>query len=242
MRLLAADTATSSCSVAVSENDVIRGAFTVNLPRTHAKSLMPVIDDVLSACGLCLAEIDAFAVTTGPGSFTGVRICISTLKGLAAATGKPIFGVSTLEALAFQFAGASILICPLIDARKGEVYTARYRWKNGRFAVDMPPDVQSPDTALNGINESCLFVGNGALLYQDSIRKQIGSRAFFAAGDQHFITAGRVAHMGYQKILKNRTNGAESIFPHYIRPSDAEQNMLKKTKEIPVLVDIPSST
>lgn len=225
MRILAADTATSSCSVAISENNVIRVEFTIDLARTHAKSLMPIIDSALYTCGLKLSDIDAFSVTVGPGSFTGLRIGISTLKGLAAATGKPIIGVSTLDALANQFIGTSFLVCPLVDARKGEVYFGFYRWKEGRCVVDTPPSVLPPEKVIEIIGEACLFVGNGALLYEELIRKHMGSRASFAAWDQHVIKAGRVAHLAHQKIEDNPADEVESISPHYIRPSDAERSL-----------------
>lgn len=241
MKILAADTATPSCSVAILDDDTIRMEISVNMAKTHARSLMPIIDHTLQVSDLPLSAIDAFAVTTGPGSFTGLRIGIATLKGLASATDRPLAGVSTLDALASQFTGASILICPLIDARKKEVYFGRYRWKNGCFAADAPAVVQSPQKVVEGLREPCIFVGDGALKYEQLIRERMGSLACFATVDQHIIRAGRVAHLARRKISGSAADQSEAASPQYIRPSDAEKNLSGKPKDTPVFIDKISS-
>ncbi len=241
MKILAADTATPSCSVAILDDETVRMEVSGNMAKTHARSLMPIIDHTLQASGLPLSAIDAFAVTTGPGSFTGLRIGISTLKGLASAMDRPLVGISTLEALASQFTGSSILICPLIDARKKEVYFGQYRWMDGHFAMAAPPAVQVPQKVVEDIREPCLFVGDGALKYERLIRKRLGDFACFAPVDQHIIRAGRVAHLARRKLSGNEVDPHESTSPHYIRPSDAEQNLSGKPKDTPVFIDKISS-
>ena len=129
MKLLAIDTATDSCSVAIIEDDTLRSELTAMPGQTHSKHLMPFIASVLDAAALKLTALDGFAVSLGPGSFTGVRIGISTVKGLAFSLGKPVVGISSLAALAWQCNESSGLICPMIDARKKQVYCGRYRFR-----------------------------------------------------------------------------------------------------------------
>jgi tRNA threonylcarbamoyladenosine biosynthesis protein TsaB len=222
MRILAVDTATISCSVAILDGASLTAEFTLNRKETHSKHLMEMIDTILKISGSDLSCVDGFAVTKGPGSFTGLRIGISTIKGLAAASGKPIVGVSSLEALAAQVPLSPDLICPLIDARKGEVYFSRYRFINGRLKQQSEEQVTRPENALDDLKESCLFVGNGALLYKDIIMEKLGTMASFAPMTHHTIRASAVAHLSMAKFSSKKTDKIENFSPHYIRRSDAE--------------------
>ena len=222
MRILAVDTATISCSVAIVDGGSLTAEFTLNRKETHSKHLMEMIDTILKISGSDLSGVDGFAVTKGPGSFTGLRIGISTIKGLAAASGKPIVGVSSLKALAAQVPLSPDLICPLIDARKGEVYFSRYRFINGRLKKQTEEQVTRPENALADLNESCLFVGNGARLYEDIILKKLGILASFAPMTHNTIRASAVAHLSLAKFSDKKTDKIENFSPHYIRRSDAE--------------------
>jgi tRNA threonylcarbamoyladenosine biosynthesis protein TsaB len=222
MRILAVDTATTSCSVAIVNRASLEAEFTLNRKETHSKHLMEMIDTILKISGFDLSAIDGFAVTKGPGSFTGLRIGISTIKGLAAASGKPIVGISSLEALAAQVALSRDLICPLIDARKGEVYFSRYRSMNGLLKKQTDELVTHPESALDDLKESCLFVGNGALLYKRIILEKLGRLASFAPMTHHTIRASAVAHLSMAKFNAQDTDKIEKFSPHYIRKSDAE--------------------
>jgi tRNA threonylcarbamoyladenosine biosynthesis protein TsaB len=222
MRILAVDTATISCSVAIVDGASLTAEFTLNRKETHSKHLMEMIDTILKISGSDLSGIDGFAVTKGPGSFTGLRIGISTIKGLAAASGRPIVGVSSLKALAAQVPLSTDLICPLIDARKGEVYFSRYRCINGRLKKQTEEQVTRPEDALDDLKESCLFVGNGALLYKDMILKKLGALAAFAPMTHHTIRASAVAHLSMSKFSDKKADRLENFSPHYIRRSDAE--------------------
>ena len=224
MKILAVDTSTTSCSVAVADKDSLLAEATVVREQTHSKHLMDMVDKVVSFSGLTISELDGFAVTRGPGTFTGLRIGISTIKGLAVASGKPVVGISSLEALATQCTFASYLICPLIDARKGEVYFARYRFSGGVLKKVIGAGVLPPGDAVSNINEPSLFVGNGAKLYHDIIAQKVGEQAYFALPWQNTIRALTVAQLSIGRFEKKDTDDIAMFVPQYIRKSDAELN------------------
>lgn len=224
MKILAVDTSTTSCSVAVVEKENLLAEATVVRKQTHSKHLMEMIDNVVHFAGLTIAEIDGFAVTKGPGTFTGLRIGISTIKGLAVASGKPVVGISSLEALAKQCAFASYLICPLIDARKKEVYFARYRFSDGVLKMVTGEKVLPPAGAVSDINEPSLFVGNGAKLYRSVIATQMGAQAYFATPWQNTIRASTVAQLSMGRFAERKTDNIAMFLPQYIRKPDAQLN------------------
>ena len=227
MRILAVDTATTSCSVAIVDKTSLLSEFTIDREETHSKHLMDMIKAVLRMSGINFSDLDGFAVTRGPGSFTGLRIGLSTIKGLAVASEKPVVGVSSLEALAFQVSYSRDLICPILDARKGEVYFSRYRFLNGHLKKQTKERVAPPDKAVDDLNESCLFVGNGALLYKEMILEKMGGLASIAPMIQNTIRASTMAYLSMAKFEKNDTDDIEKIMPYYIRKSDAELNLMK---------------
>ena len=226
MRVLAVDTATTSCSVAIVDKTSLLSEFTLDREQTHSKHLMDMIKAALRMSGLNFSDLDGFAVTRGPGSFTGLRIGISTIKGLAVALEKPVVGVSSLEALALQVSYSRDLICPILDARKGEVYFSRYRFLNGHLKNQTKERVAPPDKAVDDLSESCLFVGNGALLYKEIILEKMGKFASFAPLIQNTIRASTMAYLSMAKFEKNDTDDIEKILPYYIRKSDAELNLM----------------
>ncbi|MCP4349663.1 MAG: tRNA (adenosine(37)-N6)-threonylcarbamoyltransferase complex dimerization subunit type 1 TsaB [Desulfobacterales bacterium] len=231
MKILAVDTATNSCSVAVA--DYCQGLetlaeLTVVSKQTHSKHLMEMINTAARMSGIAVSELDGFAVTRGPGSFTGLRIGISTVKGLAFASGKPVVGISNLDALAFRFLFSPYLICTLLDARKGEVYYCCYRTVDGIVKKQAEEQVLSPGKAVSGINEPCLFVGSGAFLYQKLISDKAGELAHFAPACHNTIHASTVAHLSMERFEKNDTDDVATLVPHYIRESDAELSFGKR--------------
>ncbi len=223
MKILAVDTATKTCSVAVVSEKTVISEYTVNHRDTHSRFLMEMIHDILTICRLKIKDLDGFAVTTGPGSFTGLRIGLSTVKGLALASGLPVVGVSTLEALADQFSTSDTLICPMLDARRNEVYTAHYRFRNLESEKVRLPVATSPVKAIENICEPCIMVGDGALLYQDLIKKTLGELAVYAGYAQHTIRASAIGHIALQQFQSNHTDDVSCIEPLYLRKSDAEK-------------------
>ena len=222
MKILAVDTATKSCSVAVIEGDSLLAELTTINRQTHSRHLLNSIDTVMGKAGLIISQLDGFAVSIGPGSFTGLRIGITTIKGLAFSLNKPVVGVSSLETLAFQCKQSPYLICPAIDARKHEIYFCHYRYQNGKLKKEGPERVASPAAALRGIREHCVFVGNGAKLYQKLISIELGDLAHFVAESRHTLQAAAVARLSLSRFKRQETDDVHLLVPHYIRQSDAE--------------------
>ena len=209
--------------MAVLDEDTVVAEVQVTSSETHSRRVMSAIDLTLGMAGLDVGECDGLAVTTGPGSFTGLRIGISAVKGLAFATGKPVTGVSTLDAVAYQFPSASDLICPLLDARKGEVYTALYRaGTDGTFEKVASDCAVSPRPWVRQIEGACLFVGDGAIVYRDVIEEVLGTRARFAPPYLNTPRASVVAHIGLKQFKGGGVVDVALLVPHYIRKSDAE--------------------
>jgi len=223
MNLLAVDTATGSCGVSVLGGDGRQAHCRIESGRTHARHLLSLIDQMLAACDARLNEMDGFAVTRGPGSFTGLRIGISTVKGLAAAWDRPLAGISSLEALATPVENYPGLICAMIDARKGQVYTCRYENQGSGLRAVTGETVQDPGKAA-AVDRPCLFVGTGAVAYQDRIIAVAGERAIFARPWQHAIQPEVVALLGRQRLQAGPNDDPAAFAPVYIRPPDAVIN------------------
>ncbi len=223
MRILAVDTSTRSCSVAIVDRRDLLAEVTSGNGRTHSRHLMAMIDSALELAGLNLSMTDGLAFTHGPGSFTGLRIGISTILGLAAATRKPIVGISGLDALAMQAAVPNMTICPLIDGGRNEVYCARYRWVNGELVKEAAEQVLSPELAITGLNDTpALFAGNGALLYQTLIRERLGDSARFAQNCQNTLRASTVAWISMKRFEIGDVDDIFRFEPMYIRRPDAK--------------------
>lgn len=222
MKILAVDTATTSCSVTVFDNETMLSESTLVRQQTHSKHLMEMIASVLGLAGITVTELNGFAITIGPGTFTGLRIGMSSIKGLAMASGKPVVGVSSLDALAMQAAPTSHLICPMIDARRGEVYFSRYRFKGECLNKEMDDLVLSPEEAVEYVDKPCVFVGNGALTYRKTIQQLIDGETYFIPFYQSIIKASTVAHLSMSKFKSGETDDISMLVPRYIRKSDAE--------------------
>jgi tRNA threonylcarbamoyladenosine biosynthesis protein TsaB len=224
MKILALDTATDSCSVAATDDMALSAELTIQKNQTHSKHLMELIHSVLEIAGFGVADLDGLAVTIGPGSFTGLRIGISTIKGLAHALDKPVVGISTLKALAWQCGQTSYLIYPLLDARKDEVYGATYRFNADQLIQKTSARAMIPEAVVEDIKSPCLFIGTGARLYRQSIIAAAGSLAHFVPDGQNVIRASSVAFLSMPRFEANDTDGVAGLVPNYIRKSDAELN------------------
>ncbi len=223
MKVLALDTATPSCSVAVVDGETLLCELNLGPRRTHSGHLMPLIDTAIRLSGLAsVGDLDGFGITRGPGSFTGLRIGISTLKGLAMGTDKPVAGVCALEALARGFAFCPYPVYTLVDARKQEVYAAGFRWIADRLEPMEAEQVCSPEAAVAEVSETALFLGNGALLYQDTICQLLGERARFAPYPFHAVRASIVARMAARQLRAGQADEISQLVPRYIRRSDAQ--------------------
>jgi len=222
MKILAVDTGTNCCNVAVLNGKALLAEISVETGETHSKHLLRLIETALDISGIAVRQIDGFAATTGPGSFTGLRIGISAILGLASASGKPAAGMPSLEVLAWQASFSSCLIIPFIDARRGEVYCCRCRFKGGALAKEQDDAAMTPEQALCDIAEPCLFIGDGVLPHRDIIMKTAGDFAVFPLSCHNTIRASTVARLALEKFKSGGLSKLEPLIPRYVRKPDAE--------------------
>ena len=224
MTILAVDTTTRSCSAAVVSESGLLAEITLDNDQTHARHLMKIVDQVLELAGISLNRLDGFAVTRGPGSFTGLRIGLSSIKGLGRATGKPIVPVSSLKALATQVGAVPMAIFSLLDAYRKEVYLAGYRYEKDRLKRMVPEMVAGPEKLLAMVQGPAVFVGNGAVSYRRMLIENLGDSAYFAQDLHNTIHAATVARIALSQLESEGYDAAE-IKPVYLRKSDAEINL-----------------
>ncbi len=221
MRILALDTSSRVSSVALCETEMLVAESTVNLHSTHSQSLLHQLDTLLKAAGWTLADLDLLAVVSGPGAFTGVRIGVATVKGLAQVLNLPVVTVSSLAAVAMNLPLQPAPVCAFIDARKKEVYTQLFTNQDGFPRALNQAQVVSPQKLLAEISETTCFVGDGVPVYRDLILAQGG---YVAPIYCHPIQASKVAAMALEHFRNNLSLRPEQVVPTYIRPSDAELN------------------
>ncbi|MBI5057955.1 MAG: tRNA (adenosine(37)-N6)-threonylcarbamoyltransferase complex dimerization subunit type 1 TsaB [Nitrospirae bacterium] len=223
MKILAIETATVAGSIAIlDDNTGLIAEIRVDVKVVHAERLMPSIQWLMNAAGISINEIDAFAVSIGPGSFTGLRIGLSTAKGFAYATGKPLVPVPTLDAFARTLPFCSYTICPMLDARRNEVYAGLYRWDGGACGKVLPETAISPAELLQKINGPTVFMGEGVKIYKGLILDTVKEFAVFAPPSRMSPSASTVAEIAVEKLKEGITADTVSLAPFYIRKSEAE--------------------
>lgn len=196
---------------------------------THSKRLLGSIEQVMAESEIKWEQLDAIAITLGPGSFTGLRIGLSTVKGLAMATGTPLIGVSSLDALASQFGFVTMPICPILDARKKEVYTALFR-ADSRGEINRESNylVTAPEKLCEQIDEPTLFVGDGTEIYENLLKEKLGEKALFAPPQLYFARAASIGFLALSLWEEKNFLDTASAVPIYVRASEAEINFKKK--------------
>lgn len=230
MRILGIETATKTGSVAVVTDSGVIAEYTLNIELTHSERLMATVDRVIQDTGLVVGDLDGFAVSIGPGSFTGLRIGLSAVKGLAFVTNKPVAAVPTLKALAWNLPYAQYPICPLLDARKKEVYAAIYQNQDGSLAQAMPEATISLKDLAGKITDKIVFTGEGANLFRNEIKSLFGERAFFAPLSALVPSAASVAELGLMMLKAGKAAEADSLTPLYIRRPEAEVAWEKRSQ------------
>lgn len=222
MLTLAFDTSFKTVSVAVMQDDVILYDVLINSGLHHSETLLPSIDEALKQLKLKIENIDLFACTLGPGSFTGLRVGVSTLKGLLLATGKPAAGVSSLAALALNVADGDALIYPVMDAGRGQIYTAAYGYNdNGLLNQISPEIVVDPRDILPDVDQKIIFVGEGAIKYRELLTQKAKAAKIASIQHQH-IRAGAVGILGREKYQQNELLDPAAFIPVYLRAVDAK--------------------
>ena len=226
MNILMIDTSGPACGVALSRDGKLVCELELTSGMTHSQRMMPMVDSALSMSGMTVGEIDLFGAVVGPGSFTGVRIGVSTVKALAHATGKPCGGVDALEALAANAVGFDGVVCPILDARAQQVYGAM-------FGAGFPPVRLMEDEAMKltayldrveATGQRALFLGDGAAAFEAPIRKRLGERAVFAPMQHAGLrAASALALLSHRAQAGEALEDAFTMLPLYLRAPQAER-------------------
>lgn len=233
MKILAMDTSANVATVAVTEDRKLIAECVLNHKKTHSEKIMPMVDMLLTDSEIDIAEIDLFAVANGPGSFTGLRIGVSTAKALSQAQNKQIVGISTLEGMAYNLFDVDGLISPIMDARRGQVYNGVYKWQNGKLKEITPPRALSIEECLLDFQdeEKVYFVGDGVPVHKETIIKTMGERAVFVPDGQSLPRASSLAFLAYDKFLEGKAQNYIELMPIYLRKPQAEREYEEKQIE-----------
>lgn len=225
--LLAVDTATERCGVAIFSNGYLQAELSLNIGGTHTKHILPAVETVLGLGRLTIADIDIFAVTKGPGSFTGLRIGISTLKGLAFAFGKPLVGISSLDVLARQAGGDTALVCPMIDARRNEVYWRIFQRSDRNLRPVAHEQVSSLEILAGQITDACTVIGNAVAQYADRLQSLLATPILRARPFDNGIRPAVLAQLAWERYQQGLLDDVDTFVPVYIRKSDAESKSVE---------------
>lgn len=220
------ETSTMQGGVALVSGQGVICEYTLNVKATYSERLLPLIDRALQDARIALDQVAGFAVAVGPGSFTGLRIGVSTAKGLAAAGDQPCVGISTLEAMAWTLPFCAYQICPILDARKGEIYSALFRYEGERMIRLAGDAAAALDRLLSRIQQPTVFLGDGLAVYEDLIQSQLKELALFAPLAGRGGRAAAVAELGRRRLLLGQRDDLTELAPQYLRPSEAELHRL----------------
>ncbi len=231
MKILAIDSSGLVASAALFDDGILVAEYTVDYKKTHSQTLLPMVDEIVQMTQQELSEIDAVAVANGPGSFTGLRIGAATAKGLALALKKPVIGVPTVDALAYNLYGTERLICPLMDARRGQVYTGLYTFEGENLIVLREQEVALLDDVLqelNGRGEPVIFLGDGVAVHSEKIKEGMCVPYSFAPAHLARQRAGAVAALAAIYYAEGKFTSAMEHVPVYLRLSQAERERAER--------------
>lgn len=234
MKILALDSSGLVASVAIAEDDVLIAEYTVNYKKTHSQTLLPMLNEIVQMTEMDLSTIDAIAVAGGPGSFTGLRIGSATAKGLGLALGKPLVSVPTVDALAYNLYGSDAYICPIMDARKNQVYTGIYRFGGEEFSViqeQVPLAVEELAEKLNELNGKVILLGDGVPVYREKMDQLLTVEHQYAPAHQNRQRASAVAVLAQQYMREGKIETAAEHKPDYLRLSQAERERAEREKQ-----------
>jgi len=221
LKLLTIDTSSTACSVAITSGGRLVAEYLLNLGRPMSGQLLKSVEMAVADAAMTFADLDGFGVALGPGSFTGLRVGVATVKGLALAANRPVTGFSSLAMLAMNIPWADYPVCAMLDARKNEVYTAIYRCTDQPEALSAEC-VINPVKFLATISETTIFVGEGALRYREQITAALGALAIFPPSTCHVPRASSGALLAAAAFARGDLPPLPSLNPVYIRPSEAE--------------------
>lgn len=230
MKILALDSSGLVASVALAEDDNLIAEYTIQYKKTHSQTLLPMLEELKNMVELDLSTVDAIAVAAGPGSFTGLRIGSATAKGLAFAMEKPIVPVPTLEGLAYQMYGTDAAVCPIMDARRSQVYTGIYEFVDEKDGYDMcvikeqcAVSFDEIAEALNSLGRRTVFIGDGIPVFRERMREVLQVSYTLAPAHRSRQSAACIAALGSVYYAQGKiVSGAEHV-PEYLRLSQAER-------------------
>lgn len=235
MRVLAIDSSGLTATVAIVEDDTTIAEFTINYKKTHSQTLLPMIDEMVKMVEADLNTIDAIAVAGGPGSFTGLRIGSATAKGLGLALGKPLIHIPTAEAMAYSIYGCEDIICPIMDARRNQVYTGIYQMDGDKLQVleaQMAVEIDELAKKLCTYGKPVIFLGDGVPVHKDRLEKELMTNYDIAFAPAHMNQqrAAAVGMLGIQYYKEGKTETAMEHKPDYLRVSQAEREREERLK------------
>ncbi|WP_434310854.1 tRNA (adenosine(37)-N6)-threonylcarbamoyltransferase complex dimerization subunit type 1 TsaB [Hominifimenecus sp. rT4P-3] len=225
MKILGIESSSLVASVAIVTDGLVTAEYTVNYKKTHSQTLLPMLDEIVRMTEQDLETIDAIAVSGGPGSFTGLRIGAATAKGLGLALNKPLIHVPTVDAMAYNLFGCSDLICPVMDAKRGQVYTGIYAFQPDFQVIkeNVAMDLGELLEELKQMERPVVFLGDGVPVGQDQIQETLGNLARFAPAPCNRQRGASVAALGSEYFRLGKVQPAEDFAPSYLRVSQAER-------------------
>lgn len=233
MKILALDTSTIMTTCAVLDENQVLGEYSLNGDMAHSEKLVPMVKEVLDSLGLKIEDIDLYGVTKGPGSFTGLRIGVATVKAFAHLFDKPIVGIATLEALAFNLPYNEIVV-PMIDARRNRVYTGVYTWNENKLETLMEQRVIEIDNLLYYLNKSykgIIVNGDGSILYRDKISETLKDKVRFSTISHNSCQATSVGELALIKYKLGYEDNYFTLVPEYLRESQAQRELNEKEQK-----------
>ncbi len=226
MKILGIESTGKTASCAISENDMLICEFSINKDKTHSEKLMPLIVKTLEESDVELKDINAIAISKGPGSYTGVRIGASIAKGLAQAFNLPILSIPTMKALAANIFDESRLIVPIVDGKSKRIYTGIYKWENGNLISikrQFASDLDDLLAELLKLEQKIVFNGDGSVAYRKDIANVLENNACFAPMNYNLLKASSLNFLGYEMLKKGEITDCYDFKPEYLRASQAER-------------------
>ena len=235
MKILALDTSSNVATAAILEDATVIAEYSCNKGKTHSQRLMPMIQSLLEAVGMKASDMDAFAASIGPGSFTGLRIGVTTVKAMAFAAGKPVISVYTLDALAYNLAETKAIICPVIDARNNQVFTAAYNFsgdKLDRLTEYLGIHINELADILSAMEGDIVFLGDAAKGHLEYFRERLGERVRIAPPHLTLSRASSVAVLAQRAFNEGQLQSCYDMKPFYLRKSQAEREKERTERQI----------
>ena len=236
MKILAIDTTAAAASAALSEDGFLIGEYFTNIKQTHSQTIMPMADSLLKSCGIKLADIGLFAVSAGPGSFTGVRIGVAAVKGLAMPFDTPCAAISSLEALAHNLAAANGVICAVMDARRNQFYNALFEADGTNSPVRLTPDraiafeeLEEEIRAIVSSGKNVILVGDGAKICYNGLKEKGLQAIALAPQNLLYARASSVAAIALHQFEAGEAVTAQALLPAYLRLPQAERELKRRT-------------